>query len=50
MNDDYNPVDSLLSEVLGNTNFLGKLLFPNIKILFVFVFIGALVAINLLAN
>lgn len=50
MYDDYNPVDSLLSEVKGNTNFLEKIFFPNIKLFFVVVFVGALVAIKLLAN
>ena len=50
MFEDYDPVDSLLNELKGNTNFLNKFLFPNIKIVFVVLFFGVLVAIKLFAN
>ena len=35
MFEDYDPVDSLLTELKGNTNFLTKFLFPNIKFVFI---------------
>jgi hypothetical protein len=48
MLEDLNPVDSLLSEIKGNTRFLEKLLFPNIKLVFVAVLFGAIVVIRVL--
>ena len=50
MFDDLNPVESLLNEIKGNTSFLEKLLFPNIKIVLVVILFGALIVIRLLVG
>lgn len=46
MSENYDPIDSLVSEVKGNMGFLNKMLFPRISIIVGTV--GLLVAIALL--
>jgi hypothetical protein len=48
MFDDMRPVDSLLREIKGNTSFLERLLFPNIKLIFVAILFCALIVVRLL--
>lgn len=46
MSENYDPIDSLVSEVKGNMGFLNKMLFPRISIIVGTV--GLLIAIALL--
>ena len=46
MSENYDPINSLVSELKGNTGFLDKLLFPKISV--VIGTIGVLVALVLL--
>lgn len=50
MFEDMNPVDSLLDEIRGNTGFLERLLFPNIKLIFVAILFGALIVAKLISG
>ena len=45
MFDDLNPVESLVSEIKGNTGFLESLIFPGIKLVFGLFFFGAIIAL-----
>lgn len=48
MFEDINPVSSLLEEIRGNTNFLERLIFPNIKVILFVIGFGALIAVTIL--
>jgi len=50
MFDDFNPVESLISEIKGNTGFLENLLFPGFKLVFGFIVFGILVALILFVS
>ena len=50
MNDYYKPVDSLVGEIKGNINFLERLLFPNVKIIFGIFFLVIIIAVKLFTN
>jgi hypothetical protein len=50
MIEDFNPVDTLLAEIKGNTHFLEAILFPKIRVVLVIILFGALVAIKLITG
>jgi len=50
MFDDFDPVKSLVSEIKGNTSFLEKILFPNIKLAFGFFIFGAIILVIIIMN
>lgn len=50
MFDEIDPVKSLVSEIKGNTSFLEKIIFPNIKLVFGFLIFGALIVIIIIMS